>query len=340
MLNKGAAMRLRCGKLIIFCAAIAIVCRGNESNMRLIDGIAAVVNRHVITVGDVFAAAQRDLVGLSQESDSKDLSARARKIMEEAREAIIERYLILDSRDPKTQRVPDWIVDERIRAISRESFGDDKVKLGAVLQRNGMTYDQWREEIRDSVMISALRSARVDHYARMLPAERGEKGKGSESGGSLAPRVKINAIVLGKGSTDAEAEQQRATARDIVRRLREGADFAEVAREHSRGGRVDSGGDWGWLRLDELRKDFAEAVSKVEPGGVSDPVEAGGEIYILKVLGREDKAADTETESLLAAERKRVEAQARDIYKVWVANLRRRALVKTFDLEPFLAAAR
>lgn len=333
-------MTLKTASSIALCAMTANLCFGADPDLRLIDGIAAVVNRHVITVGDVLGLAQPALSELSRGAGPGESSARARDVIEEARETIIERYLILDSRDPKTQQVPDWIVDERIGAISRDSFGDDRTRLGILLQRSGMTYDQWREEIRDSIMVSALRSARVEQYARAVPASGANSGEQGDALPRQSPRVRIGAIVLGIGSSESEAEQQRKMAGDIVKRLRDGADFSAMVREHSKGGKADAGGDWGWLRLADLRPEFATAVSGLKPGDVSDPVETGGEIYILRVFDRQEDAAGSEIEARLAADRRKKEALARDIYRTWVTNLRKKAMVKTFDLEPFLAVAR
>lgn len=65
------------------------------------------------------------------------------------------------------------------------------------------------------------------------------------------------------------------TARDVIARLDDGADFGALAREYSRDSSSgEAGGDLGWFSLDQMVEPFAEAVGDLEPGQLAqDPVE-------------------------------------------------------------------
>ena len=61
------------------------------------------------------------------------------------------------------------------------------------------------------------------------------------------------------------------TARDLITRLDDGADFGELAQEYSKDtGSGDAGGELGWFSLDQMVEPFADAVGALEPGQRAD----------------------------------------------------------------------
>ena len=76
-------------------------------------------------------------------------------------------------------------------------------------------------------------------------------------------------------------------ARELLEEIENGADFAELAKEHS----VDTvsgeaGGDLGWFSLDQMVEPFANAVGELEPGELGDePVESQFGWHIIKLEG-------------------------------------------------------
>lgn len=67
--------------------------------------------------------------------------------------------------------------------------------------------------------------------------------------------------------------ESRALAHDLSEALSEGAEFAELAQEHSADGTAASGGDLGWFGPGMMVAPFEEAVMALEPGEISTPVE-------------------------------------------------------------------
>lgn len=63
-------------------------------------------------------------------------------------------------------------------------------------------------------------------------------------------------------------------AREVIKQLNEGADFAELSKEESTGPSAPTGGDLGWFTPDRMVKPFADAVAALEPGTYTkDPVQ-------------------------------------------------------------------
>jgi len=82
-------------------------------------------------------------------------------------------------------------------------------------------------------------------------------------------------------------------ARDLKAQIDGGADFAELARQHSTDGAAASGGDLGWFGLGMMVKPFEDAVVALQPGQVGGPVQTqfGWHLVLLK----ETRAAQVPT---------------------------------------------
>lgn len=86
----------------------------------------------------------------------------------------------------------------------------------------------------------------------------------------------------------------RERARTLVERIRDGADFGELAREHSQGPSAERGGRLDWFRGDQMVPAFADAVAELEREEFTrEPVETrfGWHVILL------DDVRDNEAES-------------------------------------------
>ncbi|MBI1356142.1 MAG: hypothetical protein GC160_17515 [Acidobacteria bacterium] len=84
-------------------------------------------------------------------------------------------------------------------------------------------------------------------------------------------------------------------AENLLVELRNGADFAELAKENSQdAGSAAKGGDLGFFSPDDtgLSQAIKDAIFKLDAGQVSAPVKDGGRYYIFKVTARRPRAYD------------------------------------------------
>ncbi|MDB4447611.1 SurA N-terminal domain-containing protein [Roseivirga sp.] len=87
------------------------------------------------------------------------------------------------------------------------------------------------------------------------------------------------------GLSAADVAGVKTKANDILRQIRNGADFADMAREHSQGAYNNVGGDTGWMKKGDTRTtDIEEAVfGTTRKGLIRRLVETTNNIYILNV---------------------------------------------------------
>ena len=82
--------------------------------------------------------------------------------------------------------------------------------------------------------------------------------------------------------------KDRNLADDLLRRIKQGAQFEALARENSNCPSKSSGGDLGWFGTGKMVAAFESAVKRLSPGGVGDVVQTQFGYHIIKCTGRRD----------------------------------------------------
>jgi len=101
--------------------------------------------------------------------------------------------------------------------------------------------------------------------------------------------LRVSIILLRVDPSAPDFDAARMKGEDLVKQLREGADFAELAKLHSGDAEtVQQGGDMGYLHGGMLSPLAQESVSKLKPGEISDPVGMMEGMAIFKLADRKD----------------------------------------------------
>jgi peptidyl-prolyl cis-trans isomerase D len=85
------------------------------------------------------------------------------------------------------------------------------------------------------------------------------------------------------GAAQEVSEARRAEAQAVLDEIRAGADFAEMAREHSDDSSASLGGDLGWFGRGRMTREFEDAAFALEVGETSDLVETPFGLHIIQV---------------------------------------------------------
>lgn len=112
--------------------------------------------------------------------------------------------------------------------------------------------------------------------------------------------------------------------RDIARGARR---FEDLAREFSQDGSAPQGGDLGWVAPGAFVPEFEEAMNRLPPGGVSDPVVSRFGVHLIQVLERRDAQVDPKQLREQARNALR-EQKFEEAYGEWLRDLRARAYVE------------
>ncbi len=102
-------------------------------------------------------------------------------------------------------------------------------------------------------------------------------------------RVHVEHILLMTvGKTDAEVEEIRQKAEDVLKQTKKGAKFEDLAKKYSEDpGTKDKGGDLGWLTQGQTVPEFEKTAFGLEKGKISDLVKTQYGFHIIEVLDKE-----------------------------------------------------
>ncbi len=296
-----------------------------------VDGVAATVNDQVITVAEVRGAMQPTERALRETQADAALDRKLEEAYAQAREALIERALILDYfRQQAGMSLPDSIVDSRLDEIVRNKFGNNRLAFRKALDAEGLTLEEWRTNLKNAMIVASLRDREVDSRVSVPPRAVRQAYEDAADKFRTPEQVRAAMILFNGGATDAERAVKRNLAEDVRARLAAGEPFDVLARQVSEGPAAQAGGDLGWIDPSTRRPELAAALAALKPGGLSPVLEAGGDFYLLKVAARRPASVIPfdQVQETLRAELEKQESQR--LYDEWIARLKKKALIKRY----------
>jgi parvulin-like peptidyl-prolyl isomerase len=307
----------------------AVFCRGLPLRADLADGVKAIVNDTVITYAQVedFAAPAAEALRRQYAGQPDVFQQKLAAALNDSLEQLVERQLILHDFDVEGYKLPDSVVDELVQDRIHDRFGD-RVTLTKTLQAQGITYEQFRKNIRDQYIESALRNQNVSREIIISPYKVETYYLTHQDDFKVEDEIKLRMIVLNK--TSADDTNTPSLAQEILAKIKEGATFQEMASVYSQGSQRSQGGDWGWVDRSVLRKELADAAFTLKPGQVSDVIETPEACYLMLVEQTHPAHVKPLTEIRGDIEKTlRTQEQAR-LQKQWIDSLKKKTFIRYF----------
>lgn len=95
-----------------------------------------------------------------------------------------------------------------------------------------------------------------------------------------------------------ELPRAKATTERLATQIRSGAPFTEMAQQFSQSPTAATGGDMGWIKLDQIERPLAEAVRNLRPGQISPPIGVADGYYLLALRQSRTFGADGEVQTV------------------------------------------
>lgn len=297
-----------------------------------VDGVAAYANAHVITYSDALSASRELQQMVSQHRTGEDVNTLYRRVLDD----LINRKLILDEyENQKEIKIPDGAIDDRVGSVIREMFKDDRTAFLKALAEEGQSEDAWRAQIREQMVVSAMRNLRVDNQVRVSPLAVRERYDRDPSLFAEPAKVKFSMIVISKGESDEARETQKNKLDEALAALTAGSDFADVARRFSEDAMAKNGGARDWVEPDMLRQELQDVVMSAVPGTVSEIIKIGPNYSLIKVEERRVATRVPFGDAYANVEREMSQELSQKIYDDWIARLRHDSFVKILNEKPF-----
>lgn len=284
-------VRMRMRIRFILAAGVLLVaapafCAGEDTGIA--DSIQAVVSDTPITQQQVekFTAPDEELLMEQFGNQFDTLRKKVIALRTQGLDFLIVRQVILQDYK-KNLKIPESIMDEVVQDRIKERYHGDNVKLTKDLEAQGLTKEQFKQQLREQFIVEIMR----DHFVKdpiISPKKVEDYYMAHRNDFKLEDQIRMRMIVLKKGSHDSpeEIEQTRKRAGEILSQLKGGASFAELARSYSDGSNARDGGDTGWEDVAVINKALVENVNKLKAGEFSEVIEAPDAFYLLKLEDR------------------------------------------------------
>ena len=249
-----------------------------------VDRIVAVVNSEVITSREVAARVKAVAQQLGQQGTPlppEDV------LQKQVMERMIMDRLQLQLAKETALRVDDLQLDRTVARVA-ESNKMSLSEFRRALERDGVQFDRFREEIRNEIMLSRLREREVDARIAVTDNEIDYFLGQQDTSKTSAADYNVAHILLRlpEQASPEQVEKQRARAEQVLLQLREGAEFAKLAVSFSDAPDALQGGAMGWRARDRLPELFAQALDGMKPGEVSAIVRSPAGFHVIKLVDR------------------------------------------------------
>jgi len=259
-----------------------------SSSANVIDSIRVVVNDEVITRNEVRGRVAQIVQRLR--AQNAQLPAQADLERQVIESMIVERAQLQLAKEMGV-RVADRELDAAIGRIA-EGQKMSVQDMRNQMEKEGLTFAQFREEIRNEIMMQRLREHEVDSKIQVSDAEIDTYLAAEKAAAAEKVEMDIAQILVGipANATPEQIAARRARADEVARQLRTGADFAKIAATYSDAPDALKGGAIGWRDPDRLPPLISDQLRKLSPGQVSPVIKSNTGFHIIKLIDKRSLA--------------------------------------------------
>lgn len=202
------------------------------------------------------------------------------------------------------------ISDEDVQAEMdemKEIYGGEE-QFTMALAQAGLNEEDMKEDLKMNLRLKTL----VDPYLEISEEDMKSYFEENKEKFGEQEQVKASHILV----------EDEELAKEIEGKVKDGGDFAELAKEHSIDpGSKDSGGELGFFGRGQMVPEFEEAAFNMEPGEISEPVETSNGFHIIKVEEKKEASESTFEDSKDEIKDIIAEEQMGQAYQTWYQEM-------------------
>ncbi len=274
------------GFLLAGCAAAAQAAPA----IKAIDQIAAIVNDEVITRGELeqrYQTALRQLQRQNVQQPPRDL------LLKQTLERMITERALLQHAKNSGIRVDPAQIERAVQRIAEQNKLSVE-ELKSALARDGVSFERFRENIGNEILIARARERQVESKLNVSDAEVDSYLKTqAELGQDEEFNLSHILVAVPENASPEQIQARRKRAQNALDELRKGAGFAQLSASYSDAPNALDGGSLGWRNAGQLPSLFLDAVRNLKPGEASELIKSPNGFHILMLNDRRGKNTAT-----------------------------------------------
>ncbi|WP_083910895.1 peptidylprolyl isomerase [Henriciella marina] len=253
-----------------------------QSEPQTIEGIVAIVNDQPLSYSDVRERASLLLLTLGAQQPTQE---QIQQVTSQALDELIDEKLQLQEASEYEVEVSDEDINRSISDMARQS-GLDRDGLVNVLLSAGVNPSSLEDQMRAEI---AWRRIMGGLYGSRIRISRNQIDEALEQQRASLTKVQyhLDELFLYAPSEEEKRQALRGAA-TIIEQLEAGAPFSLAAQRLSSAPTAASGGDMGWVSLEDIDPLVAEVVQDMDTTGFSEPITVSNGIYLINYKGKRD----------------------------------------------------
>ena len=272
--------------LLFALSLAALSAQGTE----LINRIVAVVNDDVITQVQLDDRVQ----AISKQIEKRGIPLPPESVL---RKQVLEQMIMDKIQLQYAAEVGLKVDDEQLNKALERIASDNKLSLEdfrKAVEKDGVDFDKFKEEIRDEIIKSKLRQREVDSKIVVTDTEINNYLKNQQQQGkSEEYNLSHIFIRLPEQASSEQIQTQLRKAEEALAQLRHGADFGQVAASFSDAPDALQGGTIGWKPAGQLPTAFTELLQKMNPGDISGILRSPNGFHIIKLNDKREAGSQS-----------------------------------------------
>ena len=262
---------------LLFLAAALFISAASAQSQRL-DRIVALVEEDVILQSELDAAVA--MILMQFEGQQQGLPPQ-RVLEEQMLERLIRTRLEVQRAEQTGIRVSDTDLDRALEQIAGQNQMTLR-QLRQAMESDGMDFLEFRRQIREEIMSQQLR-ARVARSMDDITETEIDILLASDRFSGAEYDLSQIMIALPESASPQQVQAAAETTQTVLDALAEGMDFSAAAMAYSQAPDALEGGAVGWRNLNALPPMFADALSALQPGEISEPIRTPAGFLIVRV---------------------------------------------------------
>jgi peptidyl-prolyl cis-trans isomerase SurA len=303
----------------------------SDLNLRFANGIVAVAEEKIITVADVMQYIGPLLPQLRNEAkNEKEFQERLEQLQDSAIQDLVDRVLIVkEFRKDEKRQIPAHYVDNAIADEIAERFEGDRSKFLAFLKAKGQTQRDYRKEVEENIIFQYMQGQQRKSQSLVSPVRIETYYNENKDRFYQEDAVHLRLIQLTRTETETDATLS-GKSQQILARLKGGEKFEDLAKEFSNDMKRSKGGDWGWMKRSDFKKEFSDPAFDLKKGEASKPILLPEGAFLLYAEDRKFSGIQPIDEVRDQIERILVQQMGRSAQEKWLERLRRNGYVKHY----------
>jgi peptidyl-prolyl cis-trans isomerase SurA len=274
--------------------AVLMLPAWSQAKVQMLDRIVAVVNDGAIMASELDE--RINTIALQFQEKGQQLPPPA-VMREQVLDRMVLERLQLQLAERAGIKVDDASLNQALAGIARQN-GMSLEDFATALREDGYDWPQFREQIREDMVISRLQQRSVASRIQVTDREV-DRFLSSEMGKQMFQEDFHLGHILVRVPAEASPEditQARSKAESIVKKLNDGGNFQQLAVAESDGPKALEGGDLGMRPAAQWPTLFAENAINLQKGEISEPLRSGAGFHILKMIDRKGGAEKVVTQ--------------------------------------------